>query len=1044
MSPPDFALKRPTLILCIFSLLVFTGIFIYKKIPVNIFPQADFPVVFVKTFYPGASPQQVENQISKPLENRLSVISGIRDLISISQNNLSSLVVIFDLDSMTGREALESVTDKLSGIKNELPDSAEQPVILAEDPSSQPVMLLALKGNSPPDQLYNYAKNVIIPELEEIEDVSFVQTLGQTEQEVAVDVDLQTLKEYELPSVAIVKAIKENGRNIPIGKRSEKNQELMYKMSADFRNLQQLHDVVVNFYGNGVPITVGDLASISLQQKPRKTFASINSEPTIILSIFKDSSSNTVELVKNLKKRITQLNQKIERVDYELEEVLNTAIFVKNSINDIVTAIILGIILTIIVVFFFLGDLRCALIVGLAIPVSILSAIAIIYFAGYSFNIMTLLALSLAVGLLIDDSIVVRENIMYHIQQGLAPPVAALVGTKQIMLAVLATTLTFIAVFGSTIFIGSSVLGVFLKEFGLSITAALIISFCDSLTLAPILCSHFFKTPTEKAKKSSVISRAFEKFIKGFHSGFEALKTGYESLLTKCLQHSFTVLILIAIVVFVCFLPIRLIPKTFLPEENFDIINLHLTLPMSTSLAGTEQIAHEIEHIIKKNPYVKDIACFSGGAGFALNEADFYINLVPESKRSFNATEVQEMIKKEIQDYNYASPRFIPMIYVGRPLRPFILDIQGRNFEDLIQFTHKVYDRLKNNPNLEDVEIEFLTTQKEHTLDVDYAKMKELGINTAFAGQELRTLIEGQYVGEFYKTNEQSIDVYLRLKNSERDLIQEFNDIYVPNTNASLIPIKAFSSLKEENINSEIHRINRERFLRISAAIAPKGKGLGGAIQDVTKLFSSELKLPPGIDYSYLGQALTFTIILPQLAIVAIVGCILVYLVLASLYESLLAPFIILIAVPLAAIGSIIGIFITGKSLNIVSMIGCTMLFGIAAKNSILLVDHFYELMEQGVERKEAIIKGAIRRFRPILMTTCALIFGMLPAAIGIGSSASLTQSLGIAVVGGAISSTLLTLFVIPLSFWYIDRFRNWIRSILGLPNKIRHQLPLK
>ncbi len=1025
MSLADLSIKRPIFISSIVIVLLAMGYMAFRRLPVDLFPNVTFPVVTVTTVYRGAGPSEIETLISKVLEEEMSSIPGIKGLRSKSSDSISQVVAEFTLETDLAY-AEQQVRDRVSLAKRKLPKDIDEPIIKRIDPSDQPIVIMAVQAELPPAELFDFVNLKVKPIMEQISQVGMVQIEGGRKREMHVELDLKKLKKMELSASTVSARISAAGQNIPAGKVSRADSEVVFRTLGEFQNLKDIGSVIVSFFGNDVPITVGQIADIkeSLEDENSRSF--YNGQASVFVKVFRQSGANTLKVAEAVRKKALELDQNLEAYGAKghIKIVRDGSHLIQANVDDVNEAIIIGIVLTIFVVFFFLGSWRSTVITGLALPSSLLGAFFLMWVCGFSINIMTLLALSLAVGLLIDDAIVVRENIFRHVEMGKPAAVAASVGTKEVQLAVLATTLAVIAVFGPIGFL-KGVVGQFFKEFGLTVCFAMAISLFDALTIAPML-SAYFAGPPHGAKKeaTNTFARMIDKSLKAFDRMQSNLEDLYEASLKWTLKNPGIVLGS-ATAIFVASLYVtKFIPKTFLPAQDTGEFVVSLELPPGTSLDRMTAVASEVDQILGKYKEVKDRVLSVGGDRGAQN-AEFYVNMIPRKQRSMNTTQFKESLRKELEKVAYAKPLVRDIDIIGAGLRPFNLYIVGPDLKEIQVVSDAVYAKMKDHPALVGVDTSFRPGKPEYQVQPDKIAAENLGVSTAAMGMELRNLIEGATPAVF-RQNGEEYKIRVRLKEEDRDLKNNFKNIYIPNVNFSLVKLSNLAAPVELSGPASIDRQDRGRSIQVMADVAAKGPGMGAAIAEVDQFFKDNNVLKPGMKYVFKGQAENFKELGPNMLLAAILGILFIYLVLSSLYESFITPLSIMLVLPLAACGAFFGLVIARESLNLFSMIGCVMLLGVATKNSILLVDATKQLMDEGVEESEAVIKAGRLRLRPILMTSFALIAGMLPIAIGLNEASKQRTSMGWAVIGGLISSTFLTLLVVPAAYSYIERFRVW------------------
>ncbi|TGL61498.1 efflux RND transporter permease subunit [Leptospira sarikeiensis] len=1090
MNFAELSIKRPIFITCTVLIILVSGYLSLNKLGVDLFPNVTIPVVTVTVPYPGAAPNEIETLIAKPVEDELSTISGVKRIRSTCSEGSGTVVLEFTLETDV-KYAEQQVRDKVSAVKPKLPNDIKEPVIRRIDPADQPIIILALNADLNEAQIYDIANEEIKQNLLTAKDVGNITIYGGRKREIHVALDRQKLKQHMIPASVVSNRLASGGTNIPAGKVSKADSELVYRTINEFKSPQEIRDTPISLFGNEVPVRIGQLGEVVDTLEDESTRAYFNGKKAVFLLVFKQSGSNTVAVAQEVKKRIEDLNKELARREggAVLSIANDNSIQIDDNIYDVKETIIIGIALTIVVVLLFLGSVRSTIITGLALPNSLLGAFILMAVAGFTVNVMTLLALSLAVGLLIDDAIVVRENIFRHREMGKTAREASTEGTKEVTLAVIATTMTVIAVFLPIAFV-SGVVGQFLREFGLTVCFALLISLYDALTIAPMLSAYFggkisgshaaktshgsasaeFTSLPESGKKrkktettpleeiafskiraqeapKGIVARAFgaliellklvlrvlgavlspvEKGLDSVLSWFNVFQTWLENIYAGVLKFTLKRPVFIlsgAVLIFVASLMLtKYIPKTFLPAQDQGKFQVTLDMPPGTSVQRMADIAQEAYKQIAAHKEIKLVAMFNTN-----RTTTMFVEMVPAKQRNMNTSQFKDLMRKELENFSYANPIVKDIDNVGGGQRPFTLVVSGQNGKVVEEYSRKLFNKLKESKALLDVDTSYRAGAPEFRVVPDRQREVLLGIPGTVIGTELRTLVEGT-TPAVYRENGVEYDIRVRLKEGQRDLKENFYSSFVPNFNNMMIPIQNVAKAEETTGLATINRMNRNQSVEIYADVNPDGPGMGGAMEEVAKLTQTELPLPPGVRIGYTGQAENFKEMGTSLGIAMGLGVLFIYMVLASLYESFITPIAIMLVLPLALCGAFIALFMTQKSLDIFSMIGLIMLIGVATKNSILLVDFTNQLIQKGVEMKEAIIEAGRERLRPILMTSFALIAGMAPIAIGLNEASKQRTSMGVAIIGGLISSTVLTLVVVPAAFSYIEKLNQMVR----------------
>lgn len=1033
MSLASLSIKRPMFITSIMVVMLILGGIFMSRMSVDMFPDINFPFVSITTIYPGAGPKELETLVSKPLEEQMSSISGLQHVSSINQDSISIVFGEFTLES-DFKYAEQQVKDKLAQARNRLPKDIQEPIVRRFDPSDRPTLSFSLTADLPPVELFNLADITIRNSLEQVKNVSKVDIIGGTKREIRVELDREKLKEYETSITMISGRIAGNSQNIPIGNVSVGSREVAFRSVGEFNLLDQIRNVVVSFYANDVPVTLDKLGKVIDSSQEVKSKGYLNGKTALLLDIYKQSGSNTVGVSDEIQKRMKKINEDIKGLkgSPKLNLVKDNATPIRRNIKDMSVTIFEGILLAIIVVYLFLGNFRSTFITAMALPNSLIGAFIFMGLAGFSINMLTLMALSLAVGLLIDDAIVVRENIFRHVQEGMEPVKAAKFGTNEVALAVIATSLTVIAVFLPVGFL-QGIVGQFFKQFGLTVVFAMVISLFDSLTIAPMLSAYMIGKVDEEKRNHGIraIIYAPARWFNVFYAWFERF---YETTIKYTLKHKILILFLAVVIFIGSLVPVFMnkIPMTFMPKNEFGEFIIDLEAAQGTSLSRMDKYAVEIDELLRKEKNIKLVSMSVGNSMGESNVAELFIELVPEKERKRSTSDMKEYVRKLLAPYKETlNPSVNDIGMAAGQGKPFTMIISGENLVELGAIADNIKEKFKKIPGLIDVDTSYKTGKPEYQIKMIPAKMVKLGVQSVTAGMELRGMVEGMIPAK-YRENGLEYDIRVKLQDSQRDLSREFGLLYVPNVNYQLVKLKNVADPIMTTGPSVIERYDRSRYIEIFGNLDKTG-AVGTIKREAKKIMEAE-KLPEGVSYEFVGTSEMFEDLIKNMIIAAGLSIIFIYLVLASLYESLIIPFTIMLALPLSTIGGLIALFITHQQLSMFTMIGLIMLLGLAAKNSILLIDYTQRMIRRGMKRDDAIIRAGVVRLRPILMTSFALIAGMLPLALGLTEMGKFRQSMGIAVIGGLISSTFLTLVVIPAVFGYMDDLRLGMRKLLKRP----------
>jgi len=1083
MNLPSFSIQRPAFITSIIVIIVTVGIISFKKMSVDLFPNIEIPTIFISTTYSGAGPRQIETAVSKPLEEEISTIAGIKKLTSRSLQDTSQVIITFYQDTDM-KYAEQQVRDKINQAKPKLPDDIKEPIIRKIDPSDQPIMTIAINANLNEGELFDLADNYVRPRLEQVSNVGLVDILGSRKREIQVLLDQKILKNRNIPYGQVQKEILASGANVPIGKNDAFGKEVIFSSDSEFNDLKKIKNTLVNFYSNELPTKVGDLGEVSDALEDETSRAFIDGKKALFLNVYRQSDSNIITVAEDVKKQIKKMEDNFSKMESkpEIKLVKDASHYIKMNVFDVYETMILAVILTVVVVFFFLANGRATLITAISLPIALISSFILMNLANFSINVISLLAMSLAVGLLVDDAIVVVENIYRKIESGQGEKYnikeAAIEGTLEIMMAVVAITLVVVSVFTPISFM-KGIVGQYLKEFGLTIAFSMLVSLFVAITIIPVLCAYLGSRAKKHAVQSQELSppyllglkheensenlflakrilRQQKMGVHNFLAQFDRLQIWLENQYEKVLIYSIgnpKKIIITTIVV--CGLSIftgKYVPKTFINESDNGEITVSLELGPDSNLESTNQTIQAVDAIIKSNKEVVLTAATVGSSSSQSNKGEIYVKM--NKNRKITTSNFKQKLRNQLKDFAAANPIVKDYDPSGGASRsqPFNIGLVSNNTKLLEDYAAKLIEKLKQNPNLKDVDSNNKATRTELKIILKPNAAKLYGINDKMMGDELRGYIEGYVVGKL-RQNGYEYNIRTRLKPEQRDLKLNFNNFYITNVNNKLIKLSDIAILQESKEAARIDRQDRGRYIQITAGLSPKA-GLGDVIADVEKIFAGKnecspylegasrcdsttmgvnnLKLPSEIRYSFLGDSENMQDMLDSMGFALFISILFIYLILTSLYESFVTPFTILLALPFALCGVFFSLFIMNESINIFTILGIFMLIAVAGKNSILLIDFTNHLIGKGYSRRDALIAAGKIRLRPILMTSFALIAGTLPVAIGLSEVSKPRTGMGVAIIGGLITSTILTLVVIPAVFGYIDDFRIWAKTKLG------------
>lgn len=1013
MTLAELSLKKPVFVTSALLLTLITGLYFMRGVGVSMYPDVNLPFVTVVTRYSGAGPQDVETLVTKPLENSISATAGLKKLTSSSKDGISVINAEFTLET-DARFALSQVRDKVAAVRADLPDAVNEPTVSLVNMDDVPIMTLTLTSPAGEAALADLAEYTVVPRLEQVPGVGRVEIQGTRKREIKVELDRRRLAFYELSAIEAAAALARSGNNISAGKKEADGKGRYYRIMGEFASPAETENAIVRFSGNDMPVRIRELGRASESLADAKMLAFRNGRKTVAIAVYKQSRGNTVAAAKAVREAAARLEKELGALpgSPKLEVAQDSAKPVSANVIDVEETIYAAIALTFFVVFLFLRNWRSTIITALAIPNSLLGAVALMYFAGFTFNIMSLLALSLAVGLLVDDAIVVRENIFRRMQAGEPPFAAALNGTNEVRLAVVATSLTVAAVFLPIAFM-KGLVGQYFREFGLTICFVLLISTFDSLTIAPMLSAYLSKKtePVRSRGKAGRVLKATRKLLK------------------TCLKRPLAALVPAAAVFGISIWFAARIPTMFMPPAENGEFYITLEGAPDITVHAMADKALDVDRFLRSNAMVKSTFLTVGTWEGEDNRASVYVELKPLKERGVATTKAQEILRGELKKFAALNPVINDAGRDSRD-RPVSIAIKGDNAVELQAFAGAFYDRFKNHPSLTDPDLSEKPGKPETRVIFDPEKARQAGISVPMAGRELRAQLEGEKVSALRRGGRE-YDVRLRLREDDRDLASNFFNILVPNINGRLIKLDRVARLEQAAAPKSVNRVNRSRCITFSAGLASKGPGLQVFMDEMNAALSSGLKPPAGISIAAEGDAENYGELMTNVLLALLLGVCFIYLTLASLYESFTAPFAILLVLPLAACGALLALYALGLTLDAYSIIGCVLLLGIAAKNSILLVDRMRTHLSAGAGLGRAALKAFTTRLRPILMTSGALVAGMAAVAVGLNETSAQRVSMGWAVIGGVVSSTLMSLFVVPAAYALIFKVRAFVRAKL-------------
>ncbi len=1019
----DTSIKRPVFATMLILSLVVLGIVSYPSIGVDLFPRVEFPIVNIKTVLKGANPEIMDIDVTDKIEEAINTINGVKTINSTSTEGVSIVTVEFFLERDIDI-AVQDVREKIAAIRSKLPTDIEEPVIEKVDPDASPVLWLALSGEQSVRDLSTYANEVLKEQLQKVNGVGAIRLAGQRLRQVRIWLDLEKLNSYKITSQDIVRAIQRESVEIPGGRIESDTREFIIKIKGEMQTINDFNELIVGYH-QGSAIRLKNIGKAEDGIEEKRTIARFNGSPAVGLGIQKQSGTNTVEVIDRVKKEMEKIKKTLPpgmRLDISFDQ----SHFIKRSIHEVQTHLLFGGFFAVIAVLVFLKSLKITFISALAIPTSIIATFSIMNAFGFTFNNMTMLALSLCIGILIDDAIIVIENIHRHIKNGMKPMEAASFAASEIGLAVMATTLAIVAIFLPVAFM-KGIVGRFFLQFALTVVFAVMVSLLVAFTLTPMLSSRFLKPYDEEEEKKK---RTRYKYISGISDRIDNIynKTEdlYKKLLIFALEHKAKVILLATGIFILSLLITRFIGKEFIPPEDQGRFIIRLQAPINYSIDEADRMFRKAEDIVKSMPEVKTVF-YAQGSGLTaeINKASMFVGLTPKKERKRTQQEIMKDIRKRFKDITGLKGTAEDVSLIGGGIRqvPIQFSIQGRDLSALEEYSKQIISEFSKLQGIVDIDTTLEAAKPEVRVFINRDKAAELGVDIATVAEAISFLISGEFDIAKYKdeTKGRRYDVRARLYPENRASPNDIGRIYVKSKDGRLIELSNIVSLQEAGGSSIINRVDRQRAVILFANL--EGKPLGQAKEELNAI--AEKILPTGFSTSYKGMADVMEESFFYLIFALVLGVIMAYMILASQFESFIHPITILISMPLSFIGAFGALLITGNTINIFSLIGLILLMGLVKKNAILLVDYTNTLRARGMGRKEALIEAGPVRLKPILMTTFAMIFGMMPIAIGIGEGAETRAPMAIATIGGLISSLFLTLIVVPAIYDVFDSIQE-------------------
>ncbi len=1018
MKLHELSIKRPvTILMCVFIVLLL-GFVSLSKIPIDLMPNIEFPIAIVSTSYSGVGPQEVESIVTNTIENAIASVGNVKSIQSQSSEGNSLVIVEFNSGTDMDFAALE-MREKIDMVKNFFPDEVSAPIVMKMDPSMMPILNLSVTNGLDDAELKNFVEDKIQPRLERLDGVASISVSGGNTREIKVNVDPDKLSGYGLSTSQIIQSLQTENLNQPGGTVEYGDKKLLVRSTGEFKSLNDIKNVPI-ILPTGNTIYIRDVAEVEDGIKTISSYTRTDRKDSIGISVSKQSDANTVQVINSIKEEVTKLQNEYSNIKISI--VFDQGEFIEQAINGLANNLIIGGLLAVLVLFIFLKNGRTTLIIGTAIPVSVIAAFTMIYFAGIKLNMISLGGLTLGVGMLVDNGIVVLENIYRYRTEGHSRIEAAMLGTQEVSGAVIASTLTTIVVFLPIVFTEGITAEIF-KELAFTVVFSLLASLIVAFTLIPMLSSKYLKVSKAHEKSER---RGLSRVLDKWDDVLQAIDNLYNKVLAWVLKHRKTTVFGAIFILIISLMLIPFVGMEFMPASDQGQFTVDINLAEGSLLENTNEVTMEVETIISNIEEVEKVFTTVGGGGFMGqgsngNTASITVTLKALEERERSTSEVVDGLRNEVTSIPGAEIRVSEVdSMMGGGMggsNPVSIQISGPDLDILAQISKEIEAIVKEVEGTRQVESSIAEARPEARIYVKRDKAAAYGMGTIQVASTIRTAVEGQTATR-YKVNGEEIDIRVQLPESERKTYEQLKNIKLLTPTGAEVPLSDIADVQTEQGPITITREGQERYVNVTSAIF--GRDVGSISRDIQQKLK-DLPLPSGYYIEMGGAQEDMMESFASLGLALLLAVLLVYMVMAAQFESLLHPFVIMFALPLAYSGSALGLVITGRALSVPSFLGVIMLAGIVVNNAIVLVDYINTLRKRGMERGEAILKAGPTRLRPILMTTLTTMLALIPMALGIGEGSEMMAPMATVVIGGLLSSTLLTLVVVPVVYTIFD-----------------------
>ncbi|GAA5025356.1 multidrug ABC transporter [Marivirga lumbricoides] len=1016
------SIKRPTMVVVLFTVLTLLGIFSYTQLSYELLPKFSPNIITISTVYPGAAPTEVENSVTKELEDAVASLEGIKSIQSTSLESIS--IITIELNSGANVDlAMQDAQRKINAILADLPDEADPPSLGKFDLGDLPIMQMAIYSDLGKAEFYDLIKNRVQPSLAQIEGVAQVNMLGGTEREIKINLDRNKLDAYGISPLAISSTINSSNLDFPTGRIKNEEGQILIRLAGKFKSLNDIENIVVAYKKDQSPIRLKEVAEIYDDFKEEEIINRLNGKDAIGLTIQKQSDANGVEVAHRVEESLHQLESAYKREGLSFQISQDSSEFTLEAANDVIKDLLIAIVLVSLIMLLFLHSIRNAIIVMIAVPASIIATFTIMLLAGFTLNLMSLLALSLVVGILVDDAIVVIENIYRHLEQGKSIWQASYDGIREIGGTVISITLVIVVVFVPLTLTGGLISGI-LTQFSITVATATLISLLVAFTLIPLLTSRFSKL--EHINPSSF----FGKIVNGFEKGLDSFIDWVLGILRWSLSHKIIVLSITVVLFFTSLFLVGagFIGSEFVSQGDRGEFIIRVELPKDATLEQTNFKTREVEEYLSSLPEVREIFTTVGRTSGSLSgsqsvpyTSEISVKLVAASERNYTGPQVARQVERALQE-NIIGAEYtaVPISIMGTANdAPIQVIVSGPDEDSLQVAANQLVQILNSITGTRKVESSREEGNPEIKVEVDRDQMAELGLAMDMVGGTMQIAFNGND-NSAYRDGDFEYDILIRLNEFDRQSISDVENLTFTNNKGQLIKLSQFATVTQSEGPTKLERRDRISSIKVQSQVAGVPSGtVGAALQE--KIAATTF--PEQIEINYEGDMKNQSEGFGSLGIALLASILLIYLIMVALYDSYVYPFVVMFSLPLAIIGAFLALALTKGTLSIFSIMGMIMLMGLVAKNAILLVDFTNQLKKAGVSLRVALEKAVKIRFRPIFMTTLAMVFGMMPIALASGAGAEWKNGLAWVIIGGLISSMFLTLIVVPVIYYIFDRF---------------------